>query len=812
MLRIDPVTGEGVPFYAFSSPTIAEPGAMLTADNGDILVVEATTRQILRVDPATGAKSVEFQLTGTWFPTGLASAPDGTLIVLDRLANPEAGTLPGIWRVDVAAGTQVNLLTGTMFKSLRTVAVQSDGDILVADRGLGGADAGGEAVYSVDPATGDHPTFNDSFSDPNGVAVEAGDTVLVVDYSDGDLFRLDSDGGNPDLLSSSFDHPYVVAVVPDLSNRRDHDEFLISDASADGPEPDGEVYLADAGENSRNSILTPGDPIAEPRAMAFANPSSTPQDGTIFVIDGPETILRVDFAGGHQTGGQAVVESDVNLSDLSDIAVDFYGYIIVADRDGEVIRVDPATGNNTQEILTSGLLGEPTSLVVDANGSIIVTDRDPVADDTPEDDSGLFRVNPLMIDAVEQFSVLDLANPTDYIKFIDPRALARDFNGDLLLIAGDDDLVPSQIYRVFGADESTSFAAGVAFSTDLDGALTDAVAMVVRENRDLIVAFKVAQPQRVDPLTGASTLLSVDGDFADATDLVYQGMPEPGEPTDEDEDEIPDGFDNCPDIPNPEQLDSYSDGIGDVCQPFDRDLDGFPDEEDNCYVFPNTDQADSDSDGVGDHCDNCRLDYNPTQRDRDGDDGGDACDDTADNDGRVDSQDNCPDTPNPLQEDGDSDGVGDACDNCLDDFNSPTEDLNGDGTIDANDQSNVNNDDFGVANPGQEDTSGDDGGDACDDTDGDGVQNALDNCPTIPNATAPTALGTCSEGLVGAPCATDDDCFDDPTPGVCSPGGRRRRQRRGRRRLRQLPGRLQPESERREQRRYWRRLSAVRPR
>jgi streptogramin lyase len=693
LLRIDPETGDTVPFFGFSSPTIPEPGAALMADNGDILVVEATNRRILRVDPATGRSSVEFQLTGTWFPTGLASAPDGTLIVVDRLSNPGAGTLAGIWRVDVTAGTQDNVLTSTTFKSLRTVAVQSDGDILVADRGVSGQ---GAAVYCLPtsnlPATNcapcvppdcpppDPATFDDSFVGPNGVAVDpADDSVLVIDYLTGDLVRLDSDGGNPDLLSSSFGGPYVVAVVPELSDRRDHDEFLISDESIDGAGPDGEVYRADAAAGDRTSILAPGDPIAEPRAMAFAHPSGTPQDGTIFVIDGPDTILRVDFADGDQTGEQAVVGSDAYLSDLSDIAVDFYGDIIVTDRDGEVIRVDPATGNNTQEVIASALLGEPTSLVVDGNGSIIVTDRDPVADDTPEDDSGLFRVNPLMIDSAQQLSVLDLASSGNFIKFIEPKALARDFNGDLLLIAGDDDLVPSQIYRVFGADDPGSFALGVAFSTDLDGSLADAVAMVVREDRDLIVAFDVAEPRRVDPLTGASTLLSVGGDFADATDLVYQGMPEPGEPKDGDADQFPDGIDNCPDVSNSDQSDANTDGTGDVCQLLDFDLDGIPDFQDNCPVFPNppvptcsegrvgescttnsdcddaaiegvcsSAQEDEDDDGVGDRCDNCRKDSNFTQIDTDGDGIGDACD-HSDDDGLPDGSDNCPNDDNPGQ-------------------------------------------------------------------------------------------------------------------------------------------------------------------
>ena len=111
--------------------------------------------------------------------------------------------------------------------------------------------------------------------------------------------------------------------------------------------------------------------------------------------------------------------------------------------------------------------------------------------------------------------------------------------------------------------------------------------MVVDGNRDPIVAFEVAQPMRVDPLTGAATVLAVGGDFGDATDLLVEGMPAPGEPTDGDGDLFPDGIDNCPDVANPDQNDANADGTGDVCQLFDFDLDGIPDTQDNCPDFPN---------------------------------------------------------------------------------------------------------------------------------------------------------------------------------------------------------------------------------
>jgi hypothetical protein len=59
---------------------------------------------------------------------------------------------------------------------------------------------------------------------------------------------------------------------------------------------------------------------------------------------------------------------------------------------------------------------------------------------------------------------------------------------------------------------------------------------------------------------------------------------------DSDGDGILDAVDNCPSVPNPQQLDLDNDGVGDAC--------------DNCPLVANLDQtADVDRDGVGDLCD-----------------------------------------------------------------------------------------------------------------------------------------------------------------------------------------------------------------
>ena len=218
-----------------------------------------------------------------------------------------------------------------------------------------------------------------------------------------------------------------------------------------------------------------------------------------------------------------------------------------------------------------------------------------------------------------------------------------------------------------------------------------------------------------------------------------------------DGDLVPDSLDNCPTLQNILLFDTDQDGVGNGC--------------DNCLRAFNPNQLDTDHNGVGDACDNgagrasgstdfdgdgisdadddCPGHFNPEQFDINHNDAGDVCENGGslrgshdfDWDGVRDARDNCRALYNPDQLDSNHNGVGDVCEEADGSvrgvrFSGPYYDYDRDGINDAVDNCPT------ISNSDQLDSNHNGFGDVCEydyDMDGDGVRDVHDNCPRVPN-------------------------------------------------------------------------------
>jgi hypothetical protein len=180
-------------------------------------------------------------------------------------------------------------------------------------------------------------------------------------------------------------------------------------------------------------------------------------------------------------------------------------------------------------------------------------------------------------------------------------------------------------------------------------------------------------------VTGNATYDEVQVDFA----------------VDSDHDGIADSSDDCPNLANADQLDTDHDGQGDACD-LDDDNDGIPDATE-ATLGTNPLKADTDGDGMNDSADAFPL--NPAEQL------------DTDHDGVGDHADNCPLAPNPNQANADRDSMGDACDS----------DMDNDGLSNSEEARRG-------TNPLKADT------------DGDGVNDAVDIMPTLSLISTPVSF------------------------------------------------------------------------
>jgi hypothetical protein len=224
-----------------SGPALRYPEAAIFDADDSLLVTNVGTPALLRVDPATGDRSVVSGCAddacasqvgsgpALFGPRFLAREPGGQLVLSDR-----AGlSVSAVVRVDPVTGnrTRVSGCTDTLCSSqvgtgpaigrVYGIAVEGSGQILVADS---------LALLRIDPVTGNRSVLSGcanpactvvigsgpGFGEPVGVALETDGSILVTDSADDAIFsavfRVDPATGARSLLSGCADPACSSAV------------------------------------------------------------------------------------------------------------------------------------------------------------------------------------------------------------------------------------------------------------------------------------------------------------------------------------------------------------------------------------------------------------------------------------------------------------------------------------------------------------------------------------------------------------------------------------------------------------------------
>jgi sugar lactone lactonase YvrE len=312
--------------------------------------------------------------------SGPASAAPGDPYVVYTANSFASGAV--ILRTDPASGslTEVsrNGLQGTLFQRPYDLAVERDGNLVVADMGVPNSEDG--AVIRVDPLTGRQSLVSSGgeFYDPVGIAVAPDGQLYVVDNkardNAGAVIRVDPLTGAQTLVTERTDQddrdeldlPFGIALEGDgdlvVANR------VVPGLIPPTCQPLGKVVRVDPVTGVQQEL--PGQPgqIAWPLGLAVA------ADGEIVVANECPVaggLIGLDAAGRGQREITPNGPQDV-LVTPERIAFDPGGALVVSDfslgpdEDGGIVRVDPEDGS--QSLVRAGeLFNHPLGIATVVN-------------------------------------------------------------------------------------------------------------------------------------------------------------------------------------------------------------------------------------------------------------------------------------------------------------------------------------------------------------------------------------------------------------------------------------------------------------
>jgi sugar lactone lactonase YvrE len=337
--------------------------SIVVEPRGTLAVVDAVRNAVLRVNPSSGDRTLVSgcvdltcrNMIGSGpplkSPQGIAVEKSGTLVVVDSFLqaviriDPDNGNRTVVSRGSETVSSSIG--SGPPLKSPQGIAVEKSGTLVVIDSIL----STGSAVVRVDPASGNRTVVSGgsgapSGSDqrlffPQGIAVEASGTLVVVDSYLQAVIRIDPVNGNRTVVS------------------RGSGALSIGD----GPDLDGPLSIAVGTTGALYIVLA--DTFFGIRAVVQVDPVS---GNRTFVLGTEDNV-----------GNQPALFSEIPIAS----AVEANGSLVVIDAfRSMVVRIDPLTGDRTPISGIADTTGsgppfrQPQALALEADGSLMVLDGD----------------------------------------------------------------------------------------------------------------------------------------------------------------------------------------------------------------------------------------------------------------------------------------------------------------------------------------------------------------------------------------------------------------------------------------------------
>jgi streptogramin lyase len=388
-----------------SGPAFVSPGALAIEPDGTLVLVDVFLNAVVRILAngnriiASGCVDITdcTDIVGAGppflFPWSIAAQADGSLIVADILreailhVDPDTGDRILISGCPDSVDCPDTIGSGTLFLSLRDIAVEADGQLVMVDDGL-------DTVLRVDPVNGDRTIVSRAstgggspFGAPVDIAVEDDGQLLVVDALRKAVARVDPGSGSRILVSGCFDTecPATIGSGPAFVSPRTlavegSGSIVVTDTSLAAvvriaPDSGDRTVVSGCLDTECRISIGSGLNFVSPRGLAVDN------DGSLLVADNfLNAVLRIAPGSGDRTvvSGQGR-GSGPPLTILTNIAVEFDGSLVVVDGGlNAVVRIAPDSGDRT--VVSGQGRGSgpnfifPEDLAVGSDGFLMVVD------------------------------------------------------------------------------------------------------------------------------------------------------------------------------------------------------------------------------------------------------------------------------------------------------------------------------------------------------------------------------------------------------------------------------------------------------